>query len=150
MNLSDSVLIRDRQPLRIEKVRELESQLGVPLPDAYVEFLSQCGGCWLAGNAMVMLPGGGILPIDVFFDEKRLFANLVVYEDLSADFSLAIARDGFGNPYVLHALFGSIFYLDFAVNPPEATQVADSFDKFLASIEPYSDSPSRTGQRPTV
>jgi len=121
-----------------DKIRELESRLKAPLPKAYVAFLSQYGGCGFSGKANVSF-GDRKLPIFTFLDEEKRFSNLVIYEDLTAESKLAIADDMAGNPYVLDALTGSVYFIDFSVNPPVGTKVAESFDKFLGSIEvqPY-------------
>ena len=47
----------------------------------------------------------------------------------------SIADDMAGNPYVLDALTGKVFFIDFSANPPIGTKVAASFDEFLASID---------------
>jgi hypothetical protein len=81
----------------------------------------------------------GKLPIFTFFGEKKLQSKAEYYDDLTAESKLAIADDMAGNPYVLDALTGSVYFLDFSVNPPKGIRVAKSFDKFLAliEVEPY-------------
>jgi len=122
------------QPVGIEKVRELEAMLGVPLPKAYVTFLSLYGGCGFSGDAYVTFSDRK-LPIFTFLDDRKLLSTLEVYPDLTAEGKLSIADDMAGNPYVLDAATGKVFFIDFSVNPPVGTKIAASFDEFLASIE---------------
>lgn len=122
------------RPIGIEKVRELEARLKVPLPKGYVAFLSLYGGCGFSGDAYVTF-NGRKLPILTFFDDRTLFSNLEVYPDLTAESKFSVADDMAGNPYVLDATTGKVFFIDFSVNPPLGIKIAASFDEFLAAIE---------------
>ena len=137
MNLSDSRFdpIHERfVPVGTEKVLELEAKLKAPLPKEYVVFLAHYGGCGFSGDANVSVDGRK-LPIFTFFDEHKLLERLDMYSDLTAVGKIAFADDMAGNPYVLDAATGKVFYIDFSVNPPVGTRVATSFNTFLDSIE---------------
>jgi hypothetical protein len=131
--------IHDRfRPISLERIQEVETKLRASLPRAYVDFLSRYGGCGFSGDANVVFEGGRF-PVFTFFDDQKLLSKLAFYEDLAAESKLAIADDMEGNIYVLDALAGPVHFLDFSVNPPVGTKVAETFERFLASIkvEPF-------------
>jgi hypothetical protein len=120
MNTSDSRFepIHDQfQPVGVETIRELEAKLNTSLPKAYINFLSRYGGCGFSGDANVRC-GGSQLPIFTFFGGEKLLSNLRIYDDLAAERKFSFADDMFGNPYVLDASTGLLFFIDFTVNPP--------------------------------
>ena len=122
------------QPIGAEKIRELEAKLHAPLPKEYIAFISYYGGCGFSGDASVIV-GGRKMPIFSFFDDQKLLSKLEVYTDLTAESKFSFADDMAGNPYVLDALTGKVFFIDFCVSPPAGTKVAPSFDEFLISID---------------
>jgi hypothetical protein len=137
MNPSDSRFEPIHEQFRsvgADKIRELEAKLKTLLPKEYVTFLSRYGGCGFSGDAYATL-GARKLPIFTFFDDQKILSKLEVFSDLTAESKFSIADDMAGNPYVLDALTGKVFFIDFSVNPPVGTKVAGSFDEFLASIE---------------
>ncbi len=137
MNPSDSrfePIHEQFHPVGTEKIRELEVKLRASLPKGFVAFLSRYGGCGFSGDASVSF-GGRKLPIFTFFDDRKLVSKLEVYADLTAESKLSIADDMAGNAYILDALSGKVFFIDFSVNPPIGTKVAGSFDEFLGLIE---------------
>jgi hypothetical protein len=136
MNYPDSRLepIRGQfRPVEAEARRELVAKLNTPLPDDYISFLTQYGGCGFAGEASIKLKDKTLL-IFIFFDAEQLLTAIEDYADLAEDGKLAIAADMAGNPYVLDAQAGQVFFLDFTRNPPVGQKVAASFGEFLQSI----------------
>lgn len=137
MNASDSrfePIDAQFRPITIEEIRELEQKVHSSLPTEFVDFLSRHGGCGFSGDAKVVCHGQS-LPIFTFFDNQKLLSKLEVYSDLAVEGRIGIADDLFGNPFVLDVSTGKVYFIDFTTNPPVGKKVADSFSKFLASIE---------------
>lgn len=122
------------RPVSAARVSELEAKLSAQLPKEYVAFLSHYGGCGFSGDANVPV-GGRKFPIFTFFDDEKLLSKLDAYSDLTAESKIGIADDMAGNLYVLDALTGKVFFIDYTVIPPVGARVAATFDEFLSSIE---------------
>jgi hypothetical protein len=141
MNQTDSRFVPENEhflPVRADTLSEIESKIGATLPPEYVLFVTTYGGCGFSGNGVVIC-NNGEFPIFSFFDDKRLISKILWYEDLTREKKFAIADDMMGNPYILDALNGCVYFLEFCSNPPIGTEIAKDFTNFLMSIrvEPY-------------
>ncbi len=147
------------QPADEQRIREIEHGLGRRLPDDYTRLLSQTGGGSLSMNTCYLpeieLPDGDVIDVavDSIFGNGKTSNNsnvdlleqaafLMEEWDIPREVLLcADSEDGMHQCFVINydlAEFpaGSVLYLD--TDPDgERVLVADSFDDFLAQLEPH-------------
>ena len=132
-------------PATAAEVEELEGRLGRSLSTDYRHFLVTYGYARFDEVVSVALPGGAHeAPIAVFFgggeSGEPVLKQLEDYEDQFEPGVLPIARDPFGNLFLLDARgtdSDSVWYANFAEDP-HPVPVGNSFADFLnrATVDP--------------
>ena len=147
------------QPADEQRIREIEHGLGRRLPDDYTRLLSQTGGGSLSESTCYLpeieLPDGDVIDVAVNsiygngttsnnsnVDLLEQAAFLMEEWDIPREVLLcADSEDGMHQCFVINYDLpefpaGSVLYLD--TDPDgERVLVADSFDNFLAELEPH-------------
>ncbi len=147
------------KPADEQRIREIERGLGRRLPDAYARLLSETGGGSLSMNACYLpeieLPDGDVIEVAV----DSIYGNGTTSNNSNVDLLeqaaflmeeweiprevllCADSEDGMHQCFVINYDLpdfpaGSILYLD---TDPDGAKVlvADSFDDFLAQLEPH-------------
>ena len=128
----------DFVPLTDEDLSAIEAAVEAELPVDYSRFLRSFGGCGFAGEASVIRPEEGPLPIFTFFgagiESRGILGVLRLHPDLAQDHKLPIADDMAGNLYILDPATSRVYFVDFAGGVARASQVAPSFTSFLEMI----------------
>jgi hypothetical protein len=130
-------------PLSLERIAEVEAELGVVLPDEYRAFLRELNGGSPVPDT-VAAEGAPEMPTDVqvLFGIGRDIAtsNLQWYPqevpDAVPDGCLPIGCDSFGNLFCLKR-DGSIVYVELDRNNGGIYFVAASFGDFLRKLTPW-------------
>ena len=127
--------------LDLETLVEFERKLGVPLPDAYREYLLAFNGGKYEKDVITISEAEGETRVHHMYGLHGgpRYAQLRNKRSIAGTLFLSICDDSFGNQFLLRlsgAEAGAVYFLDHEVRPEEGLSVlAGGFNEFVAKMK---------------
>lgn len=139
--------------LDLETLVEFERKLGVPLPDAYREYLLTFNGGKYEKDVIRTSDAEGETSIHHMYGLHAgpRYAQLRNKRSIAGNLFLSICDDSFGNQFLLRlngAEAGAVFFLDHEVPPEEGlSALTRDFNEFVAKMKSDDESMQEFAER---